>query len=86
MKRVLFIVSNLIIGGVEKVSDIVPDEANIGYAMAIPLSEGAKAWAEKIFKFIAQRQSRHFELDAERTDQYDIHKVIRRLEVIYDGR
>lgn len=66
-------------------SDVVPQEADIGYSMSLPLKEDAKFWAQKIDSFIKENKKLKYTLNMKAAAKYDINTSIKLLEKIYDS-
>ena len=64
-------------------SDGVPQEADIGYAMCIPLGKGAKSWAETIYDFIENDQYKCYNINVNLAEKYDVCHMVSELEKIY---
>lgn len=64
-------------------SDGVPQEADIGYAMCIPLEKGPKGWAEMIYDFTEKGQYKNYNLDESLAEKYDVCHIVSELEKIY---
>ena len=64
-------------------SDGVPQEADIGYAMCIPLEKGPKGWAETIYDFTEKGQYKNYNLDESLAEKYDVCHIVSELEKIY---
>lgn len=67
-------------------SDIIPQEANIGYAIPFSLSPTADEWAEKINLFIKNKGNEKYRLDESRYNLFDITCTVAELCNYYDGK
>lgn len=64
------------------ISDVIPNEADLGLCTKLSLDEGAKNWAININNYI-NNQSYNYKLDNEKVKKFDINNVSRNMENIY---
>lgn len=64
-------------------SDGVPPEADVGYAMCIPLGKKPKGWAETIYDFVEKDQYKSYNLNVKLAEKYDVYNMVSELEKIY---
>lgn len=66
------------------VSNYVPIEAQVGLCNYIKLEDGASIWANKINEYIKNENKQMININ--KLEKYDIKKVVRRLEEIYENK
>ena len=64
------------------ISDVIPNEADLGLCTKLSLDKGAKNWAININNYI-NNQSYNYKLDYEKVKKFDINTVSRSMENIY---
>lgn len=65
-------------------SDVVPEEANIGYSKAYSLSLSADEWAKKINQFVNDEKRKNYHLEFDKYNKYDIKSTMMQLRKYYD--
>lgn len=66
-------------------SDVVPEEADIGYGCALPLTDSPQKWAEKIHQSVERDIKSQFQVDIERASRYDVRQMKACIEKVYLG-
>lgn len=64
-------------------SNVVPDEADVGFGMKLSLGDGSEAWASVIDSTIKNNELASARIDMGKAKRYDVHSMVCRIKEIY---